>query len=74
MTRVNFLAKLAHAQRGEKVVYHTGSLMFDRMIGQQFQTVHAIGVAAWEAYMQGRCLLFQRKIAPLQFEYIAVKQ
>ena len=74
LNRVNFLADLATAQKGDPVVYHRGSLMFDRLRGPNFQNVHAIATAAWEAFMAGRCTLVQHRISPLEFDYIAIKK
>ena len=73
MKRIPFMSALAYAKRGEQVVYHVGSLMFDRLVGEDFQSVHATACAAWEAYEQKRVSLVQRKTVSHRFEYIAVK-
>ena len=59
---------------GQAIVYHVGSLMHDRLRGPAFQTVHGAAQAAWDAYERGEVTLVQRKLAPLTFEYIAIKR
>ena len=74
MTRASFLADLATAKPGDKIVYHTGLLMMDRMFGPTFQNVHAIGTAALEAWDENRVHLVQKRIAPGVCAYIAIKR
>ena len=74
MTRASFLANLATAKPGDKIVYHTGLLMMDRMFGPTFQNVHAIGTAALEAWDENRVHLVQKRIAPGVCAYIAIKR
>lgn len=59
---------------GQRVVYHTGSLMFDRQRGLEFGRVHGAAKAAWDAYTAGLVTLVQRKLAPLKYEYIAIRR
>jgi hypothetical protein len=73
MTRLEFLSKMATMQPGEKVIYHVGSLLFDRQIGEDFQCVHNLAFATWEAMENGSCALTQRRLMPLMCEYIATK-
>jgi hypothetical protein len=73
MTRLAFLAELSGARRGDRVTYHTGSLMTDRKVGSLCLQVSAVAAAAWEAYETGRCMLVQQRVGPLAFNYIAVK-
>lgn len=73
LTRLSFLAMLAAARTGDKIIYHVGSLMFDRQIGASFQAIHGLAYAVMEACEQGRVLLVQHKICDNRFEYIAVK-
>lgn len=59
----------------QKMVYHVGSLMHDRVRGQHFATVHGVALAAWEAYERGEVILTQRKLTdPYTYEYIAIKR
>lgn len=59
---------------GQSVVYHTGSLMFDKLRGAHFQTVFGVAKIAWDAYEKGEVTLVQHKLAPLVYEYIAIKR
>lgn len=74
MKRQSFLSLLCASPKGTRIVYHTGSLMYDRVTGPDFQQVHATACEARETYEQGVCLLMQHKVAPLQYEYIAQKR
>lgn len=74
MTRMSFLSDLATARAGDKIVYHTGFLMMDRMFGPEFQNIHAIATAAFEAHKEGRVDLVQKRIARGVCAYIAVKR
>lgn len=69
-----FREQLALAKTGEKVIYHTGSLAYDRVRGQRFAEVHALGCAAYEAYERGECTLTTKKLGPNTSDYYAVKQ
>jgi hypothetical protein len=63
---------------GQHIVYHRGSLMFDRkvdnVLGMEARRVDETAKAAWAAYMCGEVELVQRKIAPLKYEYIAIRR
>jgi hypothetical protein len=59
---------------GEALIYHVGSLMHDRVRGLEFGRVHGAAQAAWDAYERGEVTLVQRRIAPLKFEYIAIRR
>lgn len=65
---------LPKLSEGQLLIYHVGSLMFDRLRGPMFQTVHGVALAAYQAYERGEVTLVQHKIAPLTYEYIAVKK
>lgn len=58
---------------GQKIIYHVGSLMYDRLRGPSFQTAHGCALAAYQAYERGEVTLVQRKIGLFTFEYIAIK-
>lgn len=84
--RVSFLGALASARKGEKIVYHRGSLAYDRVagLGARAMEVSAVADAAAEAYMTSRVHLVQRRTGRLltetecgkvhEFDYIAVKR
>lgn len=74
MTYIGMNEWIANMLPGHKLVYHVGSLMHDRQSGLHFQTVHGVALAASEAYDRGEVTLVQRKLAPLKFEYIAIKK
>lgn len=61
-------------EKGQALIYHYGSLMHDRKIGPMFATVHGCALAAFEAYQRGEVTLVQHKVAPLQFEYLAIRR
>jgi hypothetical protein len=60
--------------KGQALVYHVGSLMLDRLRGPMYATVHGVALAAYQAYERGEVTLVQRKLAPLQYEYIAIRR
>lgn len=74
LSRTTFTDQLVNAQPGQAIIYHTGSLMYDRLRGPMFQTVHGTALAAWEAYEAGLVILTQHKIAPLRYDYLAIKR
>lgn len=72
-TRQQFVNDLGHTRRGGKLVYHVGLLMRDR---QMDKDVNNVAWAAWNAYVEGRCTLVQRRLRdaiPSACEYIAVR-
>ena len=73
MKRIPFITAVRAAHKGERIVYHVGSLMYDRLVGPEFQAIHATAVAAMELSTEGKCLLMQRKVGPLTYEYMAQK-
>lgn len=73
MPRPSFIERVSVAEPGEAIVYHTGSLQWDRQMGQMFLGVNSTAVAAWEAMEDGKVNLFQRQIAQGVYEYRAVK-
>ncbi len=73
MNRVSFLTALATAKPKDCIIYHTGYLLHDRQFGPEFQNVHAIATAAYEAYDEARVTLVQKRIAPGVCAYVAVK-
>src|ERR1700722_17100400 len=74
MTRVSFLTDVATAKASDWIVYHTGNLLYDRLFGPEFQNVHAIATAAYEAYDEDRVHLVQKRIAPGVCAYIVIKR
>ena len=64
------------AKHGDRLMYHLGSLGSERQCGTAFETIHSgavhmVGLAAFKAAEEGKVRLFQRKIAPSVYEYIA---
>lgn len=66
-------------QRGDHIVYHTGLLMFDRLMPASMrqhpgvEKLNQLADAIWRAYKAGKVTLVQRKISERGCEYIAVK-
>ena len=54
-------------EMGTTVCYHTGMICNDRIRDPKVQSIAA---DAMELYEAGRVLLTQRKIGPLQYEYL----
>lgn len=60
---------------GQALIYHVGSLMFDRtQPGPYSRLVDEIATAAWDAHQRGEVTLVQHKIGLNKFEYVAVKK
>lgn len=70
LIRTDFQTRLATSFAGEKIVYFTGDLMFQRDKGSQLD---ATATAAWEAHLRGECVLVQRRVGPNKWDYIAVR-
>ncbi len=72
-----------HAEKGDKLVYHRGLLLADRMaldnrdgriISVIIEPIDRIAKQMWQAYRFGQVCLVQQKIAPFTYDYIAVKR
>jgi hypothetical protein len=74
MTRQDFEDALALLRPGEKVCYHTGSLMRDRVQGLDFGKVNNVAHAAFLALEAGKVHLTQRYIGDGRYDYLAVKR
>jgi hypothetical protein len=76
LTRQEFEDKLALMLPGEKVCYHTGSIMHDRLVGEDFGKVNNVAHAAFVACEKGIVHLTQRRVKGDQtmFDYLAVKK
>lgn len=81
MTRQEFEDKLVNMKPGEKLVYYTGHIMFDRQRGYEFGKVNNLAHAAFMAYEAGKVYITQRRVKaepernlPDVFQYIAVKK
>ena len=55
----------------QRLVYHTGFLMRDRLGDAE---VEKLGRLAWAAKARGKVLLIQRRVAEGVYEYRAVKR
>jgi hypothetical protein len=47
MTPSDIDRKLVNIKRGEKVIYHTGCLQYDRQVGRQAKLIDYIAQIAW---------------------------
>lgn len=65
-----FNAALSGLKRNDYIVYHIGFLWVDRV---HREAVNALGHAAWVAYVHGDCVLWQRRVSPGVWDYLAVK-
>lgn len=74
MARKDFEEKVLAATTGQKIIYHVGSLMYDRTQGFDFMKVDNVAHAAFLAFEDGSVHLTQRYLAPCKFEYIAIKK
>lgn len=72
LTPDTFGKRISHARKGDRVVYHTGLLMYDRLFGHPGAELDAIALAAWRMYEAGAVTLVQRKISDGNYEYMAV--
>ena len=80
-TAAEFVAWLSSAPRKQTFCYHVGSLMADRQQlteDRQAPTVEAIAIdklgdAAYKAYEAGLVMLFQTKVEPNKYCYLARK-
>jgi hypothetical protein len=52
-------------------VYHTGSMMHEIEKGDQ--KLKQLQSSVFDAHERGECMLFQKRLAPFQYEYRAVK-
>ena len=74
MDKNKFKAWLAAAQPGEEIVYHTGSLMFDRQRTDEIGTkLDALADCVFAAHKHGDAIVFQRAIEPGKFNYLVRK-
>lgn len=65
--------KMLKMRTGERFVYHTGDLQFER---QYDKAVRSIAKAAWDGYENGLVTLVQRRVANKyfgMFEYLMVR-
>lgn len=69
MNAEQFNDALSKAKRGERVAYHSGVLMRDRLYNPE---VDARAKAAWKAHEEGRCVLVQRRVDASTCQYLAV--
>ena len=70
LVRTDFQNQLSAAKTGERIIYFVGDLMFARLSGSQLD---ATANAAWDAHLEGECLLVQRKLDAWTWEYIAIR-
>jgi hypothetical protein len=73
-TAHQFKQALRTGRPGDKIIYHTGHLLWDRIKSTKVEalTLHELGNAAWKAYKEDRVSLVQRRLShPWGSEYIA---
>lgn len=67
----------------DTVIYHVGQLSFDRMklrkdgdkwLTERIEPFDTIAALFWEAYEQGKVLLYQVRVAPYSFAYYAKRR
>ncbi len=65
--------QINRASPGEAVIYHTGELAVECIIGRPMKVAAAKGhrAGAWWAYIDGLCCLVQRRVGDRKFDYIA---
>lgn len=73
MTKDLFVAAVAAAKPGERVLYHTGMLMADRVYGRDFMAIHATAREAFDLMEAGVVRLFQTKFGEGRYDYLAEK-
>ena len=61
----DFMVWSRQARKGDNIVYWRG------FVARDMASV-SISSAAWSLYEAGSVLLFQRKLAPYEYEYIAL--
>jgi hypothetical protein len=81
-----FKLALDRVRPGEKIIYHTGSLAYDRQVafGEHSQRIDGDADAAMASYRAGKVSLLQKRTGRVitetefgkvyEFQYIAVKQ
>lgn len=68
------------AKRGEKIVYHTGDLAFDRYVplaqtpSPEKRELNMLADMAYEMYVQSEILLVQERLEKNVYKYIAVRR
>ena len=63
-----FDTELANAKPGDEIIYHKG---YHCMAPTTYPKRNANAKQAWDAYMRGDVLLYQRRIGPDLLEYCA---
>ena len=70
MTRNEFQTALACMKSGAAFVYWRGSLHEQRQKGTQLD---ALAEAVWLEHLAGRCVMVQRRVDPVTYDYVAIK-
>lgn len=68
MDGVQFNVALERARKGERITYHVGLLMSDR---NYFVEVDNVARAVWQAHLDGKVHLLQRRVSPTSCQYYA---
>lgn len=81
-TKESFLQTLAALARGNRIIYHTGDLQYDRYYGREHsaeekrkaQEIGRFANFVYKMYEDRHVTLIRRRLStPFGFEYIAVK-
>ena len=64
---MSFLDELSLCEPGEVIVYHTGFHCIDVLTERKVPAA----AEAWDAYLRGDVLLYQRRVGPAQINYCA---
>ena len=64
----DFDTELARAKHGDEMIYHVG---YHCLAEPKFVTRNKQAKAAWDAYLRGDVLLYQRRIGPGKLQYCA---
>jgi len=71
-----FRLVLENVERGQKIIYYTGDLMYDRTYNTKLtktnrRDLNSLAAAIYDAYEVGRVFLTQKRMAPHVWEYQA---
>lgn len=74
----SFQHRIHNAKRGDRIIYHTGDLYYERNHGTDGQGRGAAAISllakeAWRAYMDGKVTLTQQRIGNSLWAYIATR-
>jgi hypothetical protein len=71
MTAQELQATINSAAVGQSVAYYTGDLALARAMG--CRVAEGIALVAWALHERGDVRLFQRRLAPNSYQYLAIR-